>query len=296
MKAVQQPWKVFAALLIVYVVWGTTHYATLIAVKDLPPVLMTGARFCAAGVLMMAFAGAPALHGIRARQVFNCAVAGALMSFASMTLAVLAIFKGVASGLMACIVATMPVWLTLFAQWGGERTSARAWLGVLVGVVGAGLLCLDGNLYATPTGTALAFLSPICWAAGTHLIRRSDMPPIGISSALQWLSGGLTGLAVGVTTELELLNRTWSSISLPAFLAWGYLVVFGTVLTYTAYIWLVRNVSAPLAGSSSYVNPVIAVVVGGTLAGEKLEGISFFSLALILISLALIIYTPSKSR
>lgn len=217
------------------------------------------------------------------------------MSFLSMTCAVVAISLGVASGLMSCIVATMPVWLTTFAHLGGEKVFPRAWIGVSLGVTGASLLFLDGNLSSTPAGALLALLSPIFWAAGSYWVRRSRMPPVGTASALQWLSGGLLGVIFGLATESTASTPLPSSLHASSWIAWGYLVVFGTLLTYTAYLWLVRNVSAPLAGSSSFVNPVIAVTIGGLFAGETLDKTSIVSLVLILCSLTLIIYKPAAA-
>ena len=292
MTRVSYGWKVALALLTVYIVWGTTHFATLTAVQTLPPILMTGARFVTAGLLMLAVAPWEDLSRCTFRQIANCVLAGVLMSFASMTLAVLAIANGVATGLMACIVATMPMWLTLFAKIGGERVPMRGWMGVLLGVLGASLLLLDGNLTSTPLGTSLALLSPVCWAAGSYCVRRLSMPPMATASGLQWLSGGMAGLLAGLVLEADKVSGLWGAASLASLAAWTYLLLFGTLLTYTAYLWLVRNVSAPLAGSGSFVNPVIAVAIGGYLAGEQLDVLSFVAVPIILCALVLIVGLP----
>src|SRR5690606_16151513 len=129
--------------------------------------------------------------------------------FASMSLAVLAIASGVASGLMACIVATMPFWFTFLVHRSGERISTLARTGVAIGVFGACLLMFDKNLASTPRGTAMAFLSPICWAVGSYLVRRSDMPAMAVSSSLQWLTGGLFGLVVALCWEVQSVGGVW---------------------------------------------------------------------------------------
>ena len=289
-------WKTVLALLTVYVIWGTTQYATLLAVQGLPPVFMTGARFATAGLIMLAFAGAPALRSLSARQAINCVVAGTIMSFASFALAVLAIAQGVPTGLVACIIATMPLWLTLFAHGGGERTHAVGWVGVLIGISGAGLLLLDENLHFVPLGTGMAFLSPMLWAAGSYWVRRSDMPPMALASAIQWLSGGLIGIAVGLIFEADAVSRLTTVNQASVWWAWAYLLVFGTLLTYTAYLWLVRNVSAPLAGSNAFVNPVIAVGIGAVVAGERLDAISLIAIPLVLLGLVLIVSRPRQPQ
>lgn len=289
-------WKTALALLTVYLVWGTTQYATLLAVQGLPPVFMTGARFATAGLIMLAFAGAPALRSLSARRAVNCVVAGTIMSFASFALAVLAIAQGVPTGLVACIIATMPLWLTLLAHWGGERTHAMGWVGILLGIAGAGLLLLDENLHFAPLGTGMAFLSPMLWAAGSYWVRRSDMPPMALASALQWLSGGLAGIAVGLIFESDAVARLTAVNQASVWWVWAYLLVFGTLLTYTAYLWLVRNVSAPLAGSNAFVNPVIAVGIGAAMAGERLDAVSFIAVPLILMGLVLIVVKPRRQQ
>lgn len=294
MTRVGATWKSFLALSTVYVVWGTTHYATLIAIERMPPVFMTGARFTAAGLLMIAFAGTVSIRSLSARQALNCVVAGVTMSFASFAMAVLAIANGVATGLVACIIATMPLWLTLFSHWGGERTSYRGWMGILLGVAGASLLLLDSNLRIAPFGTFLALLAPILWAAGSYWVRRSEMPPMALSSGLQWLSGGLAGLVFGAMTEEDAMSTMITVTQASAWLAWAYLLVFGTLLSYTAYLWLVRNVSPPLAASNSFVNPVIAVGVGAGLAGERLDTASLIAIPLVVLGLILIVYRPRQ--
>src|SRR5690606_40894486 len=118
---------------------------------------------------------------------------------------------------------------------------------------------------------------PICWAVGSYLVRRSDMPAMAVSSSLQWLTGGLFGLVVALCWEVQSVGGVWRSATPQSLLAWGYLVVFGTLLTYSAYLWLVRHVSAPLASSSSFVNPLVAVAVGVFVANEEFSRFTFFS-------------------
>jgi drug/metabolite transporter (DMT)-like permease len=216
------------------------------------------------------------------------------MSFASMSLAVLAIGSGVASGLMACIVATMPFWFTFLVYRAGERISVASWTGVGVGILGACLLMFDKSLTATPKGAAMAFLSPVCWALGSFILRRSDLPPMAVSSSIQWLAGGLIGLTAASILEVNSVSEVWLDASLRSLVAWGYLVVFGTLLTYSAYLWLVRNVSAPLASSSAFVNPVVAVGVGVVLANEQFSALTFLAIALILFAVFLVL--PKRQR
>ena len=295
MKSGDQNWKTGLVLLTVYVVWGTTHFATLVAVQSIPPMFMTGVRFTVAGAVMLAIAGLASLRNLTPQLFLNCAAAGILMSFASMTLAGVAIASGVSSGLMACIVATMPFRLTLLAHLGGEQVSTRSWIGVGLGVTGAFLLLFDGNLGSTPLGTLFAFLSAFAWALGSYWVRRAALPTSLLSPALQWLTGGIVGLLASLMFEVDYVSATLAGLQTSSILAWCYLLVFGTLITYTAYLWLVRNVSAPLAGSCAFVNPVIAVSIGAAFAGERLDSESFWAVALILLALLLLIYRPKAS-
>jgi len=156
------PWALAVALLLVYVVWGTTYFAIGIALKTMPPLLMSAIRFlCAGGVmLLVALWQGHALP--TAVQWRNSAIVGALMVFLAMNLVVFAQKLGIGSGLMATVVTTMPMWLALWSRWGGERVPVTSWIGLALGVVGALLLALEGDFAATWLGALLAFGAPLC--------------------------------------------------------------------------------------------------------------------------------------
>jgi drug/metabolite transporter (DMT)-like permease len=286
----RQTLRLGAALLIVYLVWGTTYFALGVAMQTLPPVLMNGARFLLAGVLMLAIARWQGQAWPTATQWRASALIGGLMAFAAMALVVLAQKAGIGSGLMATVVTTMPMWLALWTRWGGERVPLTSWIGLVQGAAGALLLALEGDFSTTLLGTLCAFGAPLAWSLGSYASRRLDLPPPAMASAAQWLLGGLLGIAVASLWEPGARTVAWQQVSLASLLAWFYLVVMGTMVTLNAYLWLLKNTSAALAGSYSFVNPVVALCVGVLLGGERLTGWVFVALPLIGLALALILY------
>lgn len=286
----RQSWRVTAALLTVYIVWGTTYYALDVAMQTLPPVLMNGARFVVAGLAMLAIARWQGLAWPTAAQWRASALIGGLMAFAAMALVVLAQQAGIGSGLMATVVTTMPMWLALWTRWGGERVPATSWLGLVLGATGALLLALEGDFSTTLLGTLCAFGAPLAWSIGSYASRRLSLPPPAMASAAQWLLGGVMGVVAALLFEAPARHFQWAQVSAVSAAAWVYLVVLGTMVTLNAYLWLLKNTSAALAGSYSFVNPVVALAVGVWLGGERLTGWVFVALPLIGAALALILY------
>ena len=286
----RQTLRLGVALLIVYLVWGTTYFALDVAMQTLPPVFMNGARFLLAGVLMLAIARWQGQAWPTAAQWRASALIGGLMAFAAMALVVLAQKAGIGSGLMATVVTTMPMWLALWTRWGGERVPLTSWIGLVLGAAGALLLALEGDFSTTLLGTLCAFGAPLAWSLGSYASRRLALPPPAMASAAQWLLGGLLGLVVAWLWEPSARTVVWQQVSLASVLAWLYLVVMGTMVTLNAYLWLLKNTSAALAGSYSFVNPVVALCVGVLLGGEQLTGWVFVAMPVILLALALILY------
>ncbi len=285
-----QSWRVAGALLIVYLVWGTTYYALDVAMQTMPPVLMNGARFLTAGLAMLAIARWQGLAWPTAAQWRASALIGGLMAFAAMALVVLAQQAGIGSGLMATVVTTMPMWLALWTRWGGERVPVTSWLGLVLGAVGAMLLALEGDFSTTLLGTLCAFGAPLAWSIGSYASRKLTLPAPAMASAAQWLLGGLMGTVAALLFEPGARGFSLSQVSALSAFAWLYLVVAGTMVTLNAYLWLLKNTSAALAGSYSFVNPVVALAVGVWLGGERLTGWVFIALPLIGAALALILY------
>ena len=283
----QRNWAVAVALLLVYVVWGTTYFAIGIALQTMPPLLMNAIRFLCAGGVMLLIAVWQGHALPTAAQWRNSAAVGGLMVFLAMNFIGFAQKLGIGSGLMATVVTTMPMWLALWSRWGGERVPVTSWIGLALGVVGALLLALEGDFSATWLGALLAFGAPLAWSVGSYASRKLSLPAPAMASAAQWFTGGAMGLVVALWFEpLSALGQ----VSAKSWAAWIYLLVFGTLVALNAYLWLLQNTSAALAGSYSFVNPAVALLVGVALGGELLTGWVFAALPLIAAALVFILY------
>ena len=258
-------WPLLAAFAALYLIWGSTYLAIRIGVASWPPLLMAAARFLLAGAALYAWLrwrGAPAPS---ARQWRHAALIGTLllsMGNGGVTLAE----QWVASGVAALAVATVPLFTLAFAQWGGQRGSAREWWGIALGLGGIVLLNLGANLQASPLGAALLLLASASWALGSVWGKRLDLPAGAMAPAAEMLAGG-TVLALGSLLSGERLQH-WPTPE--GWLALLYLVVFGSLVAFSAYLYLLKTVRPALATSYAYVNPVVAVGLGVAFAGEQI--------------------------
>ncbi len=270
----------------VYLIWGSTYLAIRYAIETLPGLTMAGARFLLAGGLLYAWArwrgaASPTLHQWR-----NAAIIGALLLLGGNGLVVWAEHY-VHSGWAALLVGTEPLWvviLMLLAP-GSKRPDLRTVVAIAIGFAGVVVLTAPGaedggSPLFLPAVLALP-LAALSWAAGSLYGRRADLPRSApLATAMQMLAGGafllLTGTGVG-----ELRGIDPSTFSMTSILAFGYLVVFGSLIAFTAYAWLVRNVEPTLVATYAYVNPVVAVVLGWWLADEPVSQRTLFAAALI---------------
>lgn len=285
--------RIALALLLVYIVWGTTYFAIGVALKEMPPLWLNASRFVVAGLLMMAWALWRGERLPTARQWAHTTLVGALMVFAAMNLVVLAQRAGIGSGLMATVVTTMPMWLALWSRLGGERVSVTSWAGLALGVAGALLLAREGDFSATVAGGLMAFGAPLAWSLGSFASRKLEQPAPAMAAGVQWLTGGLLGTAAAGLVESP---APMASAGATAWLAWAYLLVMGTLVALNAYLWLLKHTAPALAGSYSFVNPAVALLVGMLLGGERLTGWVWAALPLIFGALALILYGGALSR
>ncbi|PZA08558.1 MULTISPECIES: drug/metabolite exporter YedA [unclassified Meiothermus] len=275
---------VLAALLALYLIWGSTYLAIVYMVETMPALLATGVRFLVAGggmFLVLRLRGAPAPTR---REWWGAAWVGTLLMGGGMGMVALGESLGVASGLAATIIATMPLWLALFGRLWGEKTRGLEWLGMALGFAGVALLMLEGNLRSNLLGTLLIFLAPVCWAFGSAWSRHMTLPKGMMGSAAEMLVGG--GVLVVMGT---LLGERFTQLpSLSSLAAWAYLVVFGSVVGYSAYMFLLSRVRPALAGSYAYVNPVVAVLLGVALAAEPITLVTLVALPVILLGVGLV--------
>lgn len=266
--------RLAAALAAVYLIWGSTYLAIRFAIETIPPFLMGGTRFLAAGGTMyvvLRLSGAPRPTG---RQWFGAFVVGALLLLGGNGGVVWA-EQRVPSGLAALIIATEPLWVVLvdWARPGGARPTKTEGFGLMVGFAGAALLVspaelISGRFQVDPVGAAVLIFASVSWALGSVCSRYMPAPASpALGTGMKMIAGGMLlsalGLAAGETTRFDL-----SAVSTKSMAAWLYLTVFGAVVAFTAYIWLLKNTSLALASTYAYVNPAVAVFLGWLLANE----------------------------
>src|SRR5438128_1547867 len=290
--------SVWSALGIVYVVWGSTYLSIAIAVQTLPPLLHAGIRFVLAGLLLAAWLAFRRVDlRVSRRELGGAAAVGMLMLAGGNGLVSLA-ERTVPSGVAALIVASIPLWIVVYRMIAGERVGRDLFAGVLLGLVGVAVLVVPGGLNGTvdPLGALMLFGATLSWALGTFLSPRLEMPRNAlVSTAYQMLAGGvvLVVAALGKGEVAQLDPATFSARSLIAF---AYLVVFGSLVAYTAYTWLLQNASVSLVSTYAFVNPVVAVVLGALILSEQITPTIVVGAAVIVVAVAFIIFRQNAAR
>ncbi|MCC6622362.1 MAG: drug/metabolite exporter YedA [Deltaproteobacteria bacterium] len=255
--------KLALALTTVYLIWGSTYLAMHWAIADIPPFLMGGIRFTLAGAILLAVARVRGAAWPTLREWRNAGVIGVLFCLGGNGLVAIA-QQDIDSGLTAVVVATMPLWLAVFSALAGARPRPREWIGLAVGLAGVAVLASGDGLGASPGAAVLLVVSPIAWAYGSFLMPRLALPAGLGGPGAQMLVGGLS-LLVGALVRGESMTEAPSTESVLALL---YLLVFGSLVAFTAFTWLVHHARPAVASSYAYVNPGIAVLLGVVLAGE----------------------------
>jgi drug/metabolite transporter (DMT)-like permease len=271
------------ALLALYVIWGSTYLAIRVALTSYPPFLMAGVRFVCAGVALYAFLRWRGMAAPTRAQWINAAATGTLLLGLGNGLVCYA-EQSVASGLTAVAVAAMPLFAALFGGLYGQWPRRMEWLGLGVGFAGVILLNFGGGMAAAPLGAAALVVAAAAWAFGSVWSRRRDMPPAAMNTAAQMLTGG----AILVVGALLAGERLPTAPTMSATLAVVYLGVFGSIVAFSAYLYLLNTVRPALATSYAYVNPPVAVLFGAVLAGEAVHPLDLVAMAVILGGVALI--------
>lgn len=263
---------VIAAFAAVYIIWGSTYLAIRFAVEELPPFLTGGARFLVAGSLLFAWA-ALRREPLPARPQARSAAIGGLFLLLGGNGAVVWAEQRVASGIAALIVATLPVWMVLleWARPGGHRPRTGVFVGLALGLAGIGLLLDPSSVHADRVdlvGAAVLCAGSICWAAGSIYMRHVPMPRSAlVSNGIQMLAGGLGLLLLG-TFVGEFGRLDLAAASSRALLSVAYLIVFGSLIGYTAYTYILKVSTPARVSTYAYVNPVVAILLGWALASE----------------------------
>lgn len=288
--AAPRPLAVAAALAAVYLVWGSTYLAIAIGLQGFPPFAMGAIRMLAAGALFYAvlrWRGFPAPTG---RQWRGLWVMGALMVLFANGLVNLAQTE-VSSGLAAIAVASMPLFVAVFSTLKGRRLGALEWVGIGLGLFGVGLLNAGSELAGSPLGMVCLVIAPLAWAWGSVWSRDQDLPAPFMNAAGQMLCGGM----LMALASLLLGERFAGPPPLSSLLAVVYLGLFGSIVGYTAYVWLLGHVRPALATSYAYVNPAIAVLLGSVVLQERFDADTWIAMAVILASVVLVTRAPKRA-
>jgi drug/metabolite transporter (DMT)-like permease len=278
----------FAAI---YLIWGSTYLGIRYAVETIPPLLMMGVRHFVAGALVYAWVRRRGTAAPNLRQWGYAAVAGVFLFLGGHGVLAWAEQK-VPSGLAALLCATLPLWTVLLARVDGSerKLGLRAWAGLLLGFAGVALLIgpsvLGQHLDMLALGAVLS--SALLWAVGTSYTRAVRLPDsTALSAAMQMVSGGvmlfISGLLAGEGARVH-----FAAITMRSVLSLGYLIVFGSIIAFTVYIWLLTVSSPSRISTYAYVNPVVAVLLGWAVAGEGLGVRTLAATAIILAGVALV--------
>lgn len=282
---------VVAAFASIYLIWGSTYLVIRYAIETMPPLLMFGSRCVAAGVILYLLALVKGARPPTLRQWGSATFVGFLLLLGgSATIA--SAEKFVPSSIAALIVAAMPLWMLLF-DWQASRPSGRTLLGLGIGFAGVVLLVFNGRGYENEPlkifPVFMCVIGTVSWAWGSIVSRTANKPDSPFMTvAAQMIAGGLITMLGGVALG-EVNQFSWAEISTRSMLAWMYLLVFGSLIAFTAYIWLL-TVSTPAKVSTyAFVNPPIAVLLGCTVGSEPFSGNMLVATVMIVMAVALII-------
>lgn len=285
--------RLWVALWIVYIVWGSTYLAIRVMVRTMPPLLASGFRFALAGALLCGWIAArrgPAALRVSGRQLMSVAVVGVLLPAGGNGLVTVA-ERHIPSSLAALLIATVPLWVGLLRAADGQRPPRATVVGICVGFGGVALLLTPGAQSGGVRvgGVVLILVASLSWAAGSFAAPRMTMPrdPF-VATGLEMLVGGLAlvtaGLIAGEAGDLR--PGRFSAESLAGF---AYLVTIGSIVAYSAYVWLLANAPISKVSTYAYVNPAIAVLLGWAILGERITIATLVGAAVIVASVAAIV-------
>ena len=288
--------RVWLALVTVYLVWGSTFVALAIAIRDLPPFLAMSMRHLVAGGVLLAFAlprGDRAGDPIGRRQIVAAFIFGGLL-FVTGHGALAWAQQTVPAGVAALLVGTIPIWMALFDRVAfGRRLPGLAYVGIAVGFAGLAFLFDPfGEGFVDRRGALVIVVSAMCWAVGSLYSRGAPLPKRPpVSAGLASLCGGiLLSAYAGVSGEIG--QATWTT---DAILALAYLIVVGSFIGFTAYVWLLRAAPISLVSTYAYVNPIVAVGLGALVLDEDITGQMVVAGAAVLVSVAVILRSGGTS-
>jgi drug/metabolite transporter (DMT)-like permease len=284
---------IIVAFATVYLFWGSTYLAIRVAVETMPPFLLAGARFVIAGVLLFGWLRLKGVPLPEKKQWFNAAIAGVLLLLGGNGLVVWA-EQTVSSNLAALLVALTPVWFALldWSRPAGKRPALHTVIGIVVGFGGVALLVSGHNssgiaISQNPWGVIALVLAGFSWASGSLWSRYHAKPESPwMNAALQMICGGASLLLVSCCRG-EPTHFYFTQVSVQSWLAWVYLIIFGSWIGFSAYVWLLKTTTPARLATYAYVNPVIAVLLGGLILREPLGQRALWAAGIILIGVVI---------
>ena len=288
--------RVVIAFATVYLIWGSTYLTIRLAIDTLPPFLMAGARFLIAGLILFAFMWRrrETREHITWRQWRSAFIIGACLLLAGNGIVTWG-EQFVHTGLVSLIVATVPLWMALLAPlFGGAWVRWPAAIGVAIGLAGVVLLLRPGGAAPTEWQTFVVPLSPLLWACGSLYAQKAHVAKQAFTAiAMEMVAGGLLLGIVGLVSG-EAGHTHLNRISGASLFAFVYLIVFGSLIAYSAYIWLLHHVSITAVSTYAYVNPLVAVVLGAVVLGEQVTGLTAIAGLMIVAAVALILSSRAR--
>ena len=282
-----------AAFAAIYLIWGSTYLAIRYAVETFPPLLMMGVRHLTAGAVLYGWSRWRGVPSPTLREWMHPALIGTLLfvgGHGSLAWAE----QRVPSGIAALLVATLPMWVVVLARLKGteRKLSGRAWAGLVLGFIGVGVLfgpdAWRHNQELNLLSSGAVLFGTFIWAAGTIYMRSVKMPDSAvISSGMQMFAGGMS-LVIAATLTGETSRFHFAAVTGRSWLALAYLIVFGSIIAFTAYSWLHTVASPSRVSTYAYVNPVVAVLIGWTLASEPIGVFTVLAMVIILAGVGLV--------
>ena len=287
----QQKVLILAALFCTYFIWGSTYLALRFGIESFPPFLLVGVRFTIAGVILygvMRYLGSP--NPTRQQWLGASAVGILLPAFGNGT--VTYVQQTVSSSVAALAIATAPIWMAFFSCIYGHKITVREWLGIAIGLVGIVLLNLGGSLHGDYLNAFLLIFAAASWSLGSVLGKHIAMPSGLMAAACQMLTGGMVMLvasaARGEVWPAQISAKSWGALV--------FLIVLGSLVAYSAYMYLLKTVRPLVASSNTFVNPIVAFALGIWLANEAVTITEYAALAVILVGVFLVLSASGEDN
>jgi len=298
-SGVTVPLAAWGALGIVYVVWGSTYLGIKVSIETLPPLVSTGVRFGGAALLLLLAIAVVKPRALRATrtQLGTAALSGLLLLVGGNGMVVLA-EERISSGLAALLVSTTPLWVVVLRTILGDRPSLATVAGIAIGFGGVAILLVPGGggLGGDIGHSLLVVAAALSWASGSLLSVRRPMPAnLFVGSVIQMCAGGVVLGAIGVARG-ELRGFTLEQVSLRSWLALLYLLVMGSVVAFTAYVWVLGQLPVSTVTTYAYVNPVLAVFLGVVLLDEPVGPTVLLGGAVIVAAVAVVVTAEGRQR